>query len=425
MLLRRAGRVSVRPACYDEAMQTNDTVPIHDELAAQLGAPRDAYRIEQVLKSAPGEVTQLVWLRTAAGGELGPYVRKIIDASAGIGNVYQQLYEREKAGVRYLQLPRIVSCELNGGKLVVVMERVPGPTLREVAETTPSSERLALARCVMPAICDAAHELHTAFDQPVIHRDLTPSNIICPKDDHALPVLIDLGIARTWHEGAEKDTVHLGTRAYAPPEQYGFGQTDVRSDVYALGMLAFSCLTGCDPEPRDRERGFADPRVPDAWLLVIARACALDPADRYATAADLAAAFRTAGEKNALPFSEPGAAPEGRPLRERLATMRRVVAPVRCVAVAAAAAVVIIASVYDALTPAQWVQGSPALNLYSYFVFVPALMLAAVYVLVDRAYLRERFAWLGNVSAKRANRIVLGVAVLVIVIFFLIVYLQV
>ena len=78
---------------------------------------------------------------------------------------------------------------------------------------------------------------------PVIHRDLKPSNIIVSGANYTPDtgmtfsslVIIDLGIARVWREGADADTVKFGTRPYAPPEQYGFGQTSVRSDVYALG----------------------------------------------------------------------------------------------------------------------------------------------------------------------------------------------
>lgn len=88
----------------------------------------------------------------------------------------------------------------------------------------------------------------------MIHRDLKPSNIIVtganytPDDGLTFSslVIIDLGIARVWRDGADADTVKFGTRPYAPPEQYGFGQTSVRSDVYALGALLFFCLTGVD-----------------------------------------------------------------------------------------------------------------------------------------------------------------------------------
>lgn len=93
---------------------TNETDETHDELAAALrGAvppAADAYRVERVLKSAPGELTQLVYLRTAAGGELGPYVRKVIDRESGLGGAYVALAAREREGLRVRQLPRIIEC---------------------------------------------------------------------------------------------------------------------------------------------------------------------------------------------------------------------------------------------------------------------------------------------------------------------------
>ena len=110
------------------------------------------------------------------------------------------------------------------------------------------------ARELYPALCDAVGELHAGFamagetSAPVIHRDLKPSNIIVTGASRTLDegltfsslVIIDLGIARVWRDGADADTVKFGTRPYAPPEQYGFGQTSVRSDVYALGACCSS-----------------------------------------------------------------------------------------------------------------------------------------------------------------------------------------
>ncbi|MZJ26328.1 hypothetical protein GT516_00170 [Collinsella sp. BIOML-A4] len=91
----------------------------------------------------------------------------------------------------------------------------------------------------------------------VIHCDLKPSNIIVSGVRYAADagmtfsslVIIDLGIAHVWRDGADADTVKFGTRPYAPPEQYGFGQTSVRSDIDALGALLFFCLTRTDPKP--------------------------------------------------------------------------------------------------------------------------------------------------------------------------------
>ena len=78
---------------------------------------------------------------------------------------------------------------------------------------------------------------------------------------------------------------------YSPPEQFGFGQTDVRSDVYALGMLLFFCLTGREASGQDRAFGFACEGVPEPLRRVIAQACAFDPAVRFFSAQALGAAF--------------------------------------------------------------------------------------------------------------------------------------
>lgn len=269
------------------------------------GVAPDPYRVERVLKESPSEVTQLVWYRGADGSELGPFVRKLFAAASGLGGAYRELAAAQRTGRRFPHLPRIVECrEQCGGDgsphgafrrcLVVVMEYVPGFTLREVIEGARPERRERLAACLMPALCDAAIELHEAFDTPLIHRDLTPGNIICPEGDPTSPVLIDLGIARSWHEGASSDTTHFGTKAYAPPEQYGFGQTDVRSDVFSLGLVAFFCLTGRDPSPRDRDSFFAAPGVPKSWRVTIARAAAYDPGSRFANAHELKIAFEHA-----------------------------------------------------------------------------------------------------------------------------------
>lgn len=76
--------------------------------------------------------------------------------------------------------------------------------------------------------------------------------------------IIDFGIARAFREGAAGDTAHFGTRCYAPPEQFGYGQTDERSDVYALGMLLYYLLAERDPSPSVAAAGFAGPEVPFA-----------------------------------------------------------------------------------------------------------------------------------------------------------------
>ena len=249
---------------------------MEDELSTYLrGIDReDPWRVDAVLKRGSLETTERVYFVGKSGAELGPFVRKRL--APGLGDVYERVLEAQRGGRRTPHLPRIVECCRQDGGLVVVMEHVAGETLAKAVAS--SNDRLDLVRRVFPALCEAVTELHGLFSPPVIHRDLKPGNVMV---SGGAVTLIDLGIARSYREGAEHDTTHFGTRSYAPPEQFGFGQTDVTSDVYALGMLLFFCLTGRDPAASDRERGFADKGVPEALRAVIARAADLDPSKRF------------------------------------------------------------------------------------------------------------------------------------------------
>lgn len=87
--------------------------------------------------------------------------------------------------------------------------------------------------------------LHTKFDKPIIHRDIKPSNIIINNNEI---YLTDFGSARYYDEVKAKDTVKLGTKGYAAPEQYNDNnQTDIRTDIYGIGITMYYLLTKNDP----------------------------------------------------------------------------------------------------------------------------------------------------------------------------------
>lgn len=296
-----------------DAMDTQSPAYSDDELTAALAGHLaslerdDSYRVERVLKRSDVETTELVYFEGSGGGSLGPFVRKRIDASAQIGGAYERLFAAQQAGRRFEHLPRIVDCHRAGEELDVVMEYVEGETLEALVGrlgATPDYTRV-----LYPVLCDAVSELHAGFAAagetaaPVIHRDLKPSNIIVSGVRYATDagmtfsslVIIDLGIARVWRDGADADTVKFGTRSYAPPEQYGFGQTSVRSDIYALGALLFFCLTGVDPKPgRDMREQCDAHGIPVPLADVTCMAMALDPAKRFASAKALGNAARAA-----------------------------------------------------------------------------------------------------------------------------------
>ena len=245
-----------------------------------------SFRVEKVLKEGALETTELVWLVGCGGDETGPFIRKTIADHPGLGQAYRRLFDAQQRGQRFLYLPRVVDCREVDDSPMVVMEYVRGVTLAQLVGNQGPS--LGLARGVFPFICDGVSELHERFSPPLIHRDLKPGNVMVSEGG---VTLIDLGIARNFSEGAQVDTCCFGTRAYAPPEQFGFGQTDERSDVYALGLILFFCLTGRDPLPSDRDRAWRDPAVPEPLRQAIARASAFDPAQRFGSAAELKSAF--------------------------------------------------------------------------------------------------------------------------------------
>ena len=429
-------------------MDIETTDDMHEQLEDALGAAvspsasADAYRVERTLKRTPAEVTELVWLRTAAGTELGPYVRKVISRESGLGCAYIELFGLQRQGMRFRQLPRIVDCRESGGSLEVLLEYVKGRTLAQVVADTSPADRDMLARELIPAICDAVSELHGALESPLVHRDLTPNNVVCP-DVHlcsaagsrpaarscsaagsrpaarqCCPVLIDFGIARVWREGEEADTTHFGTRSYAPPEQYGFGQTDVRSDVYALGMLAFFCLAGREATPADRECGFACAEVSPAWRSVITKTTSLDPDDRYQSAAEMRDALPGAANGCLRIHSErPGG--RSRSLAMTLAEMRErylsASVPsfwsVRNVLVCLAAAIILFACAICLFDEKYYVAGPLWLNVYGFALFFPCMVLVCGWVLLDKRWLFANVGILRRWGRERARAVSVGVFV--------------
>lgn len=281
-----------------------------DELGAYLAAVArdDCYRVVRPLGAVArmgadpsvagqaGTITELVQFEGANGAALGPFVRKRIDLALGVGTAYQELYEAQCSGARFAHVPRIVECYKTGRELVVVSEFIPGKTLDAfVNEAGPSLE---LSLSVVPAVCAAVAELHKAFDPPVVHRDLKPANIIVSEGPSGLSAtLIDFGIARRYREGAAADTVRFGTRSYAPPEQYGFGQTSVRSDIYALGMIALFCITGEEAHGQPSAESLAHAGVTGPYAEAILQATSFDPGRRFASAEAFCTAFARRGAR--------------------------------------------------------------------------------------------------------------------------------
>ena len=254
----------------------------------------ECYVVEAVLKESASERTELVTLDQGKvfgdGSHYQPVqlIRKWFAPGCGLGGAYMAMRRAGAKSRSFEHLPHILRCEDREEGRIVVMDYIAGETLDALVEREEPSTELALR--LFPQLCAAVRELHEGFRNPIIHRDLKPSNVMVEHGTGTL-YLIDFGIARVHKDGADTDTQHFGTRGYAPPEQFGFSQTDVRSDVYAMGVLLYFMLVGETPDERVRANKFFHPQVPESFRQVISCACALDPAARFKDVAEMETAF--------------------------------------------------------------------------------------------------------------------------------------
>ena len=168
---------------------------------------------------------------------------------------------------RYPGIPVIQELIETDHSLIVVEDYISGQNLEEMLADGPFSMEQTIS--VVARLCDILAPMH-ARKPPIIHRDIKASNVLL--DSEGTVYLIDFDASKQVSENKNRDTELIGTEAYAAPEQYGFGQSDQRTDIYALGILMHKLLTGLLPS----ETTYHGP-----LSQVIARATALDPKDRY------------------------------------------------------------------------------------------------------------------------------------------------
>ena len=203
--------------------------------------------------------------------------------------------------LRHPNLPDVSDFFEESGKAYLVMEFIEGKTLEKVQEdaAAPLDEPLVMGWALQ--LCNVLSYLHTR-PQPIIFRDMKPSNAMVTKDGQIK--LIDFGIARVFKSSAAKDTTTLGSRGYAPLEQYGRGQTDARSDIYALGATLYDLLTNREPPDAATRRvnplAFekprkVNPRISKNTENIILKAIEEDPKNRFQSATAMAQAIMASG----------------------------------------------------------------------------------------------------------------------------------
>lgn len=194
-------------------------------------------------------------------------VKKTIDIYSR--DVYEQL-----ASVRIEGVPAVKECVADEGKLIVVEEYVQGRSLKQVLdEQGLLNEEQAYDIAVQ--LADILVRLHQ-LEPAIVHRDIKPSNIIIEKNGHVN--LIDFNAARHVNADKNEDTRMLGTVYFAAPEQFGFGQSDERTDIYGLRATINYIMTGDKPGAGIAECRFSD---------ILKKCLMVDAKDRYQSAEEL------------------------------------------------------------------------------------------------------------------------------------------
>ncbi len=286
----------------------------------------DRYRIEGILAQGGFGAVYV-----ATDENLG--LRCAVKENLSVSPASERQFQREArllATLRHPHLPRVTNHFASAGQQYLVMDLVEGDDL---AQRIKRQGRLGEEEVLewTQQICEALIYLHTRIP-PVIHRDIKPANIkITPS---GVAVLVDFGIAKAAAAGQTTSTGAKGvTPGFAPPEQYDLGQTETRTDIYALGATLYNLLTGLHP-PDSVERliGMATlvpPEVLRADLSphvasAIRRAMEVEAERRFQSVAQFANALADPGyryePKLSIPPAEVTVPP---PLRPRLREWRR------------------------------------------------------------------------------------------------------
>ena len=182
---------------------------------------------------------------------------------------------------------RITDIIDNGKVIYIIEDYIEGETLNTVVENNGAQPQELVIEWAMQ-ICEALEYLHTR-KPPIIYRDMKPANVMLKPEGNIK--IIDFGIAREYKEQGLADTVSLGTKGYAAPEQFGGrGQTDARTDIYCLGVTLYHMVTGQNPgEPPYQLYPIRhwNPQLSSGFEAIIQKCTQLNPDDRYSSCDEL------------------------------------------------------------------------------------------------------------------------------------------
>jgi len=270
--------------------------PIDEPPAEEARALQNRYRIEEQLGRGGFGAVYRAW-------DLNLSRLCAVKENLAITPEAQRQFTREAtllANLSHPNLPRVIDHFIIPGQgQYLVMDFVEGDDLCSILaqqEIVPVDQAVEW----VTQVCGALEYLHNQTP-PVLHRDIKPANIrVTPK---GRAVLVDFGLVKVYDQSLKTT---IGARAitpgFAPPEQYGQGKTDERTDLYALGATLYTLVTGIEPpESVARMAGQnlesahqLNPQVPLVVSDVIERSMALEPGMRFQTAGEFRAALKTA-----------------------------------------------------------------------------------------------------------------------------------
>ena len=200
------------------------------------------------------------------------YIKKYI--STYDKELYMSLKSMNISGI-----PQIYHIAEDGSRLIVIEEYISGTPLSSyMLEHGPFAPEAAAA--IIISLCDILIRLHSC-SPPLIHRDIKPSNIIISSEMKV--TLIDFNASKQFDSHKNYDTYLMGTAEYAAPEQFGFRQSDERTDIYALGILLNVLITGCFPK---------DVLCSEPAAKIVTKCTQMEPMQRFHSAAQLKSALK-------------------------------------------------------------------------------------------------------------------------------------
>lgn len=187
--------------------------------------------------------------------------------------IMEKMADRKLSGI-----PKTYRIFEENGEVYLVREYIEGMSLAQMVLQKGGISEAEICR-ISRKICQTAEQFQNP-DEPMIHRDIKPENIVVTPGGEV--VFIDFGTMRSYKKDGSRDTFVVGTRGTAAPEQYGYTQTDQRTDVYAIGQTMLYMVS----ESYEMNQ-LSECAVSRRMKKIIEKACSFEPDKRYGDAAQL------------------------------------------------------------------------------------------------------------------------------------------